>query len=225
MAIGFFFNGIPASKYYLGKTQVNKIVYGAAEIYDRFAANRMNTGFFTLTMKDVVAIGPVRPSAILNTGFFTLTGFPVTLTPPPVGHRYWRVNVSAAAAAGGTGTVNVGECEMAIAAAGANQSTVGANAAASSAVGGRGANLAFDASLASTSFWAASAALPQWLSYDFGVGNAKTLYEVRIAVHTLARYPSTFTIEFSDDNAAWTVKNTYTGITTWVVDTYKTFVL
>lgn len=180
---------------------------------------KFGTGQFTLTGKPMLNQRSVK----LATGSFSLIGR--AIVDPPVPHRYWRINASTALASGGTGTVNIAECEMASSYGGANL-CVGGTPSASSNVGGRNPTAAFDGSFASTSFWAASAALPQWLMYDFGAGNAKVVKEVRIAQisgTTTTRALTNFTVEYSDDNVNWFVNGTFSRTVWTPANTFYAF--
>jgi hypothetical protein len=62
--------------------------------------------------------------------------------------------------------------------------------------------------------WSANDAnLPQWWAYDYGVGVALDIVEATITARNDGSYtqaPSNFSLQWSDDNSAWT------GIATWI---------
>jgi F5/8 type C domain-containing protein len=132
-------------------------------------------------------------------------------------HRYWRINISAAV----SGSVHqIAEIEMRTAAGGADQCSGGTVSASNSTAGFPVANVVDD--LGTTS-WHRSAATA-WVKYDFGAGNDKDIVEVAITAWTdTNRAPKNFTVEWSDDNSAWTAAMTLSNITTWYPGERKLF--
>lgn len=122
-------------------------------------------------------------------------------------HRYWRLHATS-----GNGDPNMGvaEIEMRTSLGGADVTGTGTAAASS----GTAAN-AFDNSN-STVWTTTSGAYPHWISYDFGAGNDKDIVEVAINTRTQIRFsPIDWTLQWSDDNAAWTTLFTIQGYGEW----------
>ena len=116
-------------------------------------------------------------------------------------HRYWRVYIDADA---GDHYVIATEIELRSSVGGSNLAT-GGTASASSAYGGDVAANAFDGNL-STYWMASGAAMPQWIEYDLGAGSPASIVEIKWG--TLSGYylrtPSTFDVQYSDNDATWT---------------------
>jgi hypothetical protein len=85
--------------------------------------------------------------------------------------------------------------------------------------------LAFDGNTAT--YWQAStAAVPQWIAYDFGAGNRFAIVEVAIFPYSSGSYyPYAFSVQFSDDGliwyTAWSV--TYSQTYYWAASTWGIF--
>lgn len=93
-----------------------------------------------------------------------------------------------------------------------------ANASAGSAYGGIPGT--YDGSHAAdnnpSTLWAGSAGFPDWWQYDYGAGNALDIKEVTITARNDAvpeQTPSSFTLQYSDDNSAFTNVQTFTAAT------------
>lgn len=85
---------------------------------------------------------------------------------------------------------------------------------------------AFDNTVSSSNEWSSdsvpSSGSPQWLKYDFGAGNAKTITRYTLSnaesySYNRTRAPKDWTFEGSNDDTNWTVLNTQAGIT-WSCD-------
>lgn len=157
-----------------------------------------------------VAAQILAPETIVNVNQF---GSP-TIAAAVEGHRYWRVLFEGNASGN---AMEIRECEFANTRGGSNLATGGTPAAST----GTAAN-AFDGNTASGGWIASSAAVPQWLSYDFGVGQAPVINEVRLyPTSNPARVPTTFKLQYSDDNSAWTdwmicpTNGTWSGVQNW----------
>lgn len=118
-------------------------------------------------------------------------------------HRYWRVNFTAITNPGNS--FAIAELKLCTALAGATVATGGTASAQSIFSGSFPASDAFDGNLAT--FWhSAGGVVPQWLKYDFGLGNDKDIIEVGVvmAPSRAHQQPTAFTVQHSDDNVAWT---------------------
>lgn len=73
--------------------------------------------------------------------------------------------------------------------------------------------------------WISGGDVPQWLKYDYGVGNSATPRRVtiRAAVVDLSHSMNTFTIEGSNDDSAWDTLDTISGETGWSGGEQRTF--
>jgi hypothetical protein len=151
---------------------------------------------------------------------------PYAFTAAPGGstHQYWRLNFSAAQ----TGNyVSLDEIEMRATAGGADQCSGGTASADSVYSGTYAAANAFDNVVNGSFPWASGGgAFPHWLKYAFAAPVSVAEVTVR---STSAAYggpnerPKDFTIEWSDDNVAWTVARTVTGQTAWANNEVRTF--
>lgn len=113
------------------------------------------------------------------------------------GHRYWRLNISAN---GGAGSTLVEELEFREVAGGADVTGTGTAIGSHASPGN-----AFDNNTGTAYNPAAASGVT--IGWDFGAGNGKNIVEVAIttsAATTLAALPKDFTLEYSDDGAAWT---------------------
>ncbi len=124
-------------------------------------------------------------------------------------HRYWRMNITATV----SGHSGVNEFEWRSTAGGVDRTGSG-TAATNSTFSGFPASDAFDNNN-STSWATSGSALPHWISYDFGAGNAWDIVEISILPRpgSLDQGPTTFQWQYSDDNSAWTTVVTKTGLT------------
>lgn len=126
-----------------------------------------------------------------------------TAVAPPVGHRYWRLNMTATAAS--PVAYSLAEVQFRTQ-AGVPLLFSGGVASASSTYPGYPAALAADNDPAT--FWNSAVGSPQWWQYDYGAGNAKNIVEITIQARNDPTFfnqaPSTFTPQWSDDGANWT---------------------
>lgn len=85
------------------------------------------------------------------------------------------------------------------------------------------ASAAFDED--DTLHWSATGINGEWLQYDFGVDNEKTITSVALtAMETdLNQLPQDFTIEASNDGNSWTTLQTVTGETNWAARETRVF--
>jgi len=124
-------------------------------------------------------------------------------------HRYWRINITAST--GGAG-IGINEMEYRTAAGGADVTGSG-TATASNTNFGYNPAWAFDNS--PIGGWRMNEG-SHWLKYDFGAGNDKDIVEVAVTCSFLyTEAPKNFTIQWSDDNLAWTTLMTLTNIINW----------
>lgn len=121
--------------------------------------------------------------------------------------------------ASGNQDSNVALSDATVATYGADQCTGGTpigNMTASEGLAG-----IFDNSSATRGGRAASDGLA---GYDFGVGVTKAIRKVTVMAFTTAsNAPKDFTIQYSDDNSAWTTASTITNQTAWGSNEVRTF--
>jgi hypothetical protein len=137
-------------------------------------------------------------------------------------HRYWRINITS----NGFGSIaDIAELSLASSVGGANLIGSGTITASSIYSGSYAASYAVDGN-PSTSWSAASGSgFPQWLTYDFGVGNSYSIVEVKITARNDAipnTAPSTFDLLYSDDNTIWIVSQSFTA-SPWSLGQTQTF--
>lgn len=135
--------------------------------------------------------------------------------------RYWRINISAND--GSPSYFGLSELELRESIGGAD-ATVAAEAhlrAYPSSIinGGNAGSLAFDDSAGTG--WLSATAVPSWLKWDFGAGNAKTIRQISItgSWNVPSASPKDFTLEGSNDDSSWTTVLTVTGQTAWTGST------
>ena len=107
---------------------------------------------------------------------------------------------------------------------GANIAT-GGTPIASSAFGASVAANAFDGSL-TTAWTSATTSLPQWIGYDFGPGNVRTIRAIGIHGSNSGytnRSPKNFDVQYSADGVNWTTAWSVTNSTAWGVNEYRFF--
>lgn len=127
-------------------------------------------------------------------------------------HRYWRIYVTA----GATAFPDVGEewTRLKMMEAGVEVATSSMAWSASSTFSGYGASKVSNPPTAPG--WASNfSGFPVWIKVDLGVGNAKTIDEIKLTPASATRAPGDFTVEFSDDDSSYTAKGTYNLITGW----------
>lgn len=138
-------------------------------------------------------------------------------------HRYWSINVSEV---NGEGFIGIQELEML--AGGVDQCGSGQPSATSTHFTSS-PSLAFDGDWSDVnSAWVSDGVTAARLVYDFGQAAPTVVQAVRLAAQNQAnlvgRGPRAFSVEWSDDGAAWEVAGSFTGVT-WVVNTPQTFEL
>ncbi|WP_165899908.1 discoidin domain-containing protein [Borborobacter arsenicus] len=143
----------------------------------------------------------------------------------PVGYRYLRVRVTAN---DGANQSRITELYWAETAGGPSVATGGLASGSTELLG---ATNAFDGNTSSTSWLSANVAPPHWLQYDLGTGNSAAPVELRMVARqgngftVFSQAPKDFTIEGSNDGAAWDVLRSVTGQTAWGVGEERTFSL
>lgn len=143
-------------------------------------------------------------------------------------HRYWRILIAQSVS---DVFVAIGEVEWRATPGGADLTTTSTTTAASSSASGSflPAKTVDNIPATSNNCWVnANSAFPAWVSYD--LGSAMTVEQLAIWPQYDSpagnnRGPEDFDIQWSDDNAAWTTCDSYTGITGWAAGTgvAKTF--
>ncbi|MBF0296686.1 MAG: discoidin domain-containing protein, partial [Magnetococcales bacterium] len=139
-----------------------------------------------------------------------------------MGHRYWRLYVTASTATSDM-LLSMYEIEMRATTGGADQCN-GGTASASHA--NADAAKLFDNN--TSNYWVnGSPALGVvcWICYDFGIGSAVSVNELAILPRYGNQCPKDFKLQWSDDNAAWTDRATWTGVTAWTDGVTKIFTM
>jgi len=132
-----------------------------------------------------------------------------------MGHRYWRVYITACDS---LYYLSVAEIELRESVGGSDQTGAG-TASASSAYYGAAA-LAVDNNTSTA--WETTATVPAWWKYDFGIGVEKSLTELSITPSaTFDRSPSEFSVEWSDDDTNWELADSFTH--SWADTTAQEF--
>lgn len=143
-------------------------------------------------------------------------------------YRYIRLYITANN--GDASYTGIGEIEMALSSGGANVCTGGMASASSqfnTATGPTGASAAcgFDSIIGSSNGWvtAAGSATPSWICYDFGVGNAKDIREIRLfnQLNQYTRVPKDLIVQGSNDGSSFVDIRSFSGLTGWVNNTPK----
>ena len=135
--------------------------------------------------------------------------------------RYWRLYITAN---DGATYAEVNAIEMSTSAFGANIAT-GGTPIASSAFGASVAANAFDGSL-TTAWTSSTTSLPQWIGYDFGPGNVRTIRAIGIYGSNsgyTARSPKNFDVQYSSDGVNWTTAWSVTNSSAWGANEYRFF--
>ena len=137
-------------------------------------------------------------------------------------HRYWRVTI-AGNVYGSYGCI--AEIAMATTAGGPNVLTGGTPIESGEYSSAYTASMAIDSD--PSTYWLGGTGFPEWWGYDFGLGNAVAITEVRITprndgVPTTA--PGNWTLDWSDDGSTWTVAAGFisAGWTNGVAQTFDT---
>jgi len=130
-------------------------------------------------------------------------------------HRYWRLRATVDCGNGNENYCAVGTLQLRTSIGGSDVAS-GGTPSADSTLGGFPASNAFDGNN-STSWISGSGAYPHWIKYDFGAGNEKDIVEFAVAgrLDSGSTYayqsPRDFTLDYSDDDSAWTTLFTVTG--------------
>jgi len=152
-------------------------------------------------------------------GSSTLDGLTDTNLTPAVSARYWRLHVTAY---GGSTFLQINEIEM-------KESIGGSDVCSGGTVIKSGeyndtswaASNAFDDDTG-TGWLVSFGTGPQWIGYDFGSGNDKTITEYTIYCVNSGRIPVDWTLQYSDNGTDWTTLDTQSSIS-WSVPETKTF--
>lgn len=204
-----------------GSARLNSYIgydFGAPIAIDRFALQTRGESTtqmprnFRLEYSDDGSIWTTLYTPAAQTGWtanemrlFTTPDYaPPAYTGSPQGaHRYWRIHC--ARSSDGGSTYSAGEVEMRATPGGADQCNGGTATAHSNFSGSFNAPKAFDNNPAT--LWSANGAAGDgWLKYDFG--SPVEVAEVMIQARNDASFgqtPRWGQIEFSDDNAHWSV--------------------
>jgi len=130
-------------------------------------------------------------------------------------HRYWRLRATADCGNGNENYCAIGTLQLRTSIGGSDVAS-GGTPSADSTLGGFPASNAFDGNN-STSWISGSGAYPHWIKYDFGAGNEKDIVECAVAGRLDSsstwgyQSPRDFTLDYSDDDSAWTTLFTVTG--------------
>lgn len=116
-------------------------------------------------------------------------------------HRYWRVYITLAT---GTPHLDISEIEFRSSIGGADQCN-GGTAIYSAQTSGFEASKSFDNTTSTTWYIDQNSfPLPQWIGYDFGVGNAKDIVEFALTCWAVSESPKDFQLQWSDNGVSWT---------------------
>lgn len=123
-------------------------------------------------------------------------------------HRYWRLWCVENFGNAFAGNMAASSIELRVNSGGSNLSVTGNGTPSASAVGAAGfeADKAFDANTA-TYWYSGSVALPTWIKWDFGAGNAQDINHLTIINGTSpvsSQMIKRWTLQFSDDDVNWT---------------------
>jgi hypothetical protein len=139
------------------------------------------------------------------------------------GHRYWRINQTTNH---GNASTQFIEVEMRETPGGSDVTGSGTASGGGGFTGSTPAN-AFDNTLGAAYVPTGASG---WLKYDFGLGNAKNIVEVAIKAASatgsqtnFAAAPKDFTIEWSDDDSAWTQLGSACALYGPILDHYHVF--
>lgn len=138
-------------------------------------------------------------------------------------HRYWRLWFSPENGYGDTGQIAISELELRDTPAGSNVATGGSISASSEYSGSFTAAKLLDGSTAAGNGWKTvdDSRLGSWVKYDFGSGNEKDIVEVVLkapvatgtGINTVAYLPTSFILQYSDDDIEWVTNSGVFGIT------------
>jgi hypothetical protein len=118
-------------------------------------------------------------------------------------HRYWRVYVTAYV--GGDSIVSCAELAMHSTIGGSNIVTGGTAEESSEYSSTYTASKCFDGNTG-TQWCSAATGVPQWIGYDFGLGNAVNVVEIVWTGESgpyAYRNPEAFLMQYSDNNSSW----------------------
>lgn len=133
-------------------------------------------------------------------------------------YRYWRIFVQTND--GNTGSIGIGEIELRGTVGGADLTTTGTPALASTTSGGFVAGNVRDNDTGT--FWISTAATDQWLRLDLGTAQQVAQVAIYPRAGSLNSAPKDFIIQGSDDGTNFNDVKAFTGITGWTA-AYRTF--
>lgn len=136
-------------------------------------------------------------------------------------HRYWRVYVTANT--GSTAHLSINEIQLRESLGGADATGSGTASQSAFWFTGYEGSKAFDNNN-STHWYNSPPGMPQWVSYDFGAGNDKDIVELAIFPNAnRPQNPSSFALQYSDDNSSWTTLFSVENYVEWVYSTLNVF--
>lgn len=146
----------------------------------------------------------------------------------PAAKRYWRIlilqNINSSGTVNDASSVSIGEIELRSSLGGADETVPGGTITASARSHvNQHENYAFDNDF-TTTYWTSGSPQPQWIKYDFGAGNEKSILQF-----TITSYPYTggspyeFYLQWSDDNSNWTNAHYEATQAIWGASETRTF--
>lgn len=149
-----------------------------------------------------------------------LIGFGVGGVSP---HRYWRIRNTALVMSGGT-PVQFVCVELKWRNIAGGEISVGGTPFASSTATPYVASRAHDNVFSTVNNWQANVvAVGEWIAYDF---NSQILpSSLDFALYSGTLQLASIALDFSDNAANWTQHREYTGLSGWVSNTYKNFIV
>lgn len=150
----------------------------------------------------------------------------VTGTDMPQSARYWRLHITAK----GGDIIFINELELRESVGGATvvpvQSGAGSAVANAELSAAYAAWKAFDTIANTGNAWASGnpSPIPSWIYFDFGAGNDKSIVEYSInSTNSSSRYPSAWTLDWSDDAVTWNTIDTRSGESWSSADSWQTY--
>lgn len=146
-----------------------------------------------------------------------------TFSAPGAGpaYRNWRLY---SATLNGANVMSCAEMELRIATGGADQTGSGTATSDSNTVS-HTASSAFDNS--ASTYWESNTALPHWIAYDFGSGNAKNVTQIaftaRNDVNGPSQSPNAFDVQYGDNGVTWKTKWSVNAQSGWTAGETRTF--
>lgn len=138
-------------------------------------------------------------------------------------HRFWRIYVTAT---NGSAYVSISEVELRAAIGGADQ-TGGGTASESSYFFPEAGNRAFNNDGTFTQWSSGGGGMPEWVKYDFGAGQAKSIVEFTVRArgdgNAATMSPKDFKLQWSDDDSSYTDAIVVTNQTGWSAGETRTF--